>query len=74
MLLMFVSCAELQSSGADGHLKTPLEPSQPFRRSGVADLPRAIVSPQVQTQQDDGGFHYSSVLNITSVLVCVQIL
>ncbi|XP_049437622.1 targeting protein for Xklp2 [Epinephelus fuscoguttatus] len=45
---------EQQISAADGHLKTPLRPSLPFRRSHGPDLPRAIVPPQVKTDEESG--------------------
>ncbi|XP_042368584.1 targeting protein for Xklp2-like [Plectropomus leopardus] len=44
---------EQQTDAADGHLKTPLRPGRPFRRS-QADLPRAIVVPQVKLDEDTG--------------------
>ncbi|XP_059189989.1 targeting protein for Xklp2 [Centropristis striata] len=45
---------EQRSSGADGHLKTPLRPDEAFRRSHAANLPRAVVAPQVKTDEHAG--------------------
>ncbi|XP_054465403.1 targeting protein for Xklp2 [Anoplopoma fimbria] len=45
---------EQQAGGAVDNLKTPLRPNQGFRRSHAVDLPRAIVTPQVKTEEDPG--------------------
>ncbi|XP_068453667.1 targeting protein for Xklp2 isoform X1 [Clinocottus analis] len=41
-----------QAGGADGHLKTPLR--HDLRRAHMLDLPKAIVAPQVKTEEDSG--------------------
>ncbi|XP_074499202.1 targeting protein for Xklp2 [Sebastes fasciatus] len=55
-----------QTSAADGHLETPLRPDKGFRKSHAPDLPRAIVAPQVKTDEYSGPSTYQPPNMVTS--------